>query len=601
MLDFLKKYVEELLQDNDIDIHNPNYKNSEDYARIKDSWFIVFEYFSMSLDEFIERFLLTEQEIWDIYDSKYDMGSKYIFDDDECEDLAVAEEIIREDEDKNENNIEAETHDFVKKFFRSGGIIERLKTYLCFDLDAFDKKDKRYKRERCKILYFFYMLEHKYFPKTNVLMLLSKPSMENIDNSSIGMQTYNGMIIKLIKDSLGKELSLSKKEEIRKAIDNIVPRWDNILDNARILLDFFDENGCKYDFKRTIRSLKLVPKDIYHAPKYSHSPIETLYLKIVQHEYLGNIFDISKTIFSKDYGHDVPPELIEEMKELYYSPIDISNVEQYIDENALRISKYVYLGAEVSRDDIRRIRTFKKKIPKLIDFCKRARPSLEMKDISNELQIISFLQAITLDDQSEPFDYTYPGYQNHGKHIPRVQAALKNDKHIPDALQCYWVRKSMDHWYANIGRYDALIKLREFERVCNSVLEEILSKPNLDEMQQTHKLYLDEIGDELITTTEQIQAVQQLVKYLHKKGFKYVDNYYLIRYVFLYPPEIDCIFANLTMLISDTIKSHDPTLQVMLEAYSANGDDKLVFEFELAFDYDINECIMQKLDMISVQ
>ena len=122
--------------------------------------------------------------------------------------------------------------EFVEKFTRPGGLIERLKTYLNFDLDNFDKESKRYKYERCnheyapyyiyfhnekvigfyqpgivqlnhqkiyfqlkvkdldnfdkeskrykyercKILYFFYMLEHIYFLKTNVLMLLSKPS-----------------------------------------------------------------------------------------------------------------------------------------------------------------------------------------------------------------------------------------------------------------------------------------------------------------------------------------------------------------------------------------------------------------------------------------
>ena len=101
-----------------------------------------------------------------------------------------------------ESNIDAEAEEIVNKFNRTGGLVERLKTYLNFDLNAFEKENKQYKYDRCKILYFFYMLENTYFPETNILMLLSKPSMENIDNSLLGMQSYNGMIIKSIRKGI---------------------------------------------------------------------------------------------------------------------------------------------------------------------------------------------------------------------------------------------------------------------------------------------------------------------------------------------------------------------------------------------------------------
>ena len=60
--------------------------------------------------------------------------------------------------------------------------------------------------------------------------------------------------------------------------------------------------------------------------------------------------------------------------------------------------------------------------------------------------------------------------------MPHVQAALKNDNPVPDALQCYWIRKVADRWYANIGKYDARTKTRRLERVCDDIREEILNK-----------------------------------------------------------------------------------------------------------------------------
>jgi hypothetical protein len=49
------------------------------------------------------------------------------------------------------------------------------------------------------------MLEHRHYPKINVLMLLDKPSMESIDNTFLGWQTHNGEILRTVKEALGKE------------------------------------------------------------------------------------------------------------------------------------------------------------------------------------------------------------------------------------------------------------------------------------------------------------------------------------------------------------------------------------------------------------
>lgn len=601
MLEQIMIYIENFLLTSGINIHDKNYKKSEKYREVRDIRIFGFDYGSMSLDEFIERFLLTKNETFYTYESIYDLGVSIDLGDG-CEDIDVAIEILNvlESEAIDENDIEAEAVDLATGFKRPGGLIDRMKNYLNFDLEAFDKEDKQYKRERCKILYFFYMLENKYFPKTNILMLLSKPSMENIDNSLIGMQTYNGMITKLIKESFEKELSLSVKNKIKKSVEEIVSTWDNILDNANILMDFFCENGHEYDFEETICILSpgLEENEIKTPPKYTLSPIETLYLKVVQLEYLGNIIDISKiNNVPENYMYNVPSEYIEEMKKFHYSPIDINNIEQYIDENAQKISKYVYLKASISKDEVRRIRASKQKVHKWINFCVRAKPLLMIDDIANELQIISFLQAIILDEQSETFNYTFHGYQNYIKHMPQVQGALKNDKYVVNALQCYWVRKVTDHWYANIGRTDVRNKVRRMEHACDSILNEILNYPNLDEMAEIHKSYLNRVDDGLITTPQQIQAVQYFESHLLNMGFRYIDNYYLIRYAFLYPPQISFTFESLVVLIDNALVRHAPLLHAELEVSSADGKDDLVVNFDLFFNYKCNDCIIQNFEL----
>ena len=95
------------------------------------------------------------------------------------------------------------------------------------------------------------------------------------------------------------------------------------------------------------------------------------------------------------------------MKALIHTSVDLNNAEKYIKDNALRLSRYVYLRKEITKEDVRRIRTFAHKFQKFLNFCNRANWVIDKKEISNELQVVSFLQALILDNQSESFDYTY--------------------------------------------------------------------------------------------------------------------------------------------------------------------------------------------------
>ena len=589
--------AEALLSSNNVDIHNCYYKSSNNFLKIKGARIITKNLHIMPLEEFIERYLLSEQEVIKTYESIYEMGNPYILDDEECEDIAVAEEIILNEPVTKET--EKTVEEIVNNFVRPGGLIERLNTYLGFDLESFSKKDKKYKRERCKILYLFYTLEKTYAP-TNVLMLLGNPSMENIDISFMGKQTHNGAIIKLIKESLEKELPLALKEKIKTDIAYISQTWDKVIGNAHYLMDFMYENEYEYGFEETINILKSnTGKSSKNGPQYTLSPIEMLYLKITQHEYIGNMKDIRKlNEIEKDYTHNIPLELVAEMKELHYNYIDINNFEQYLHENALRLSKYVYFGKKPNKEDVRKIRKAKEKFLKWLDFCKRAKPLLNPESIHNELQLVSFLQAVILDDSNEIFDYAFHGYDKYYNHKPRVQAALKNDNPVLDALQCYWVRKVVDRWYANIDRYEIIIKTRRLEQVCDDIREKILNKSSLDEMWEIHDFYFDgKLDDGLITTREQIQAVQRFKDDLYKKGFKYIDNLYSIRYSFLYPPEIKGTYVSLITMINDAVRDCEPSLSVNAEVHSADGKVGLKADFQLDFDYKEKLCIMQRFDL----
>lgn len=584
--------VKRYLDSKGVNIKTRHYKKSENYKKIKDRRISGFPGGAMSLEEFIDRFMRTNCT----FESIYDMGNPNEIEDSECTDGAVATEIWFTLYPNSDEITEANVLDELE---RKSGLIERIEKYLGIDLNQLVRNDDREKRERSKILYFFYMLEHKYYPNTKVLMLLDKPSMENIDNTFLGWQTHNGKIVRTVKEALGKELPLDEKDRAYSTIAVISSEWDSILDNARLLLDFLYDYGFDY------ASVELLPSPIpiFISDENSREntyqyPVERLYLTVSQREYLGNLLDIAfVNKIQSSNSYDVPPELVEEMKSLLHMSVDFNNVEKHIRDNALRLSRYVYLGKKATKEDVRRIRTYAHKFQKFLDFCYRADCLIDIKEISNELQIVSFLQALILDKQGEEFDYTYHGYQNRAKQMMRVQAALKSKKSVPDALQVYWVRKVTDRWYANVGKYDVRLKLRQIEKTCDEIRKQILSQFALEEMIATHEFYLGKIDSDFFEVSSQIRAVIRVLNYLQKMGFKYNDHECKIRYAFLNPEDCNGICDAILMNIQNTLQDNAPSCQIGCEAKGATMRDA-GFLLELSFDYEGKLCKLTRYDPI---
>lgn len=437
-------------------------------------------------------------------DSNYYMGKEKQLTWNDCNYIALAKNILKLDVEEmtagdfdNEADMEAMAKEFAVKFYRKdGGYISQIRQHLNIDLELFDKDNLYYQCGKFKILYMFYILKKKY-PKTKVIELLGKPSMENIDNTLFSWKTYNGEIIQFVKNMLEQELSGAFINNLYGAMQQIVPEWDRFYNNFHYDVDLCASMGEKVNFEAVISSLKEEPDELSATDATIFddlSPIALLYLRIVQNEQIGQIKDIIMVNnLQIESNYDVPPEMVEEMKALHKSRVKIDDIEKYIETDIDRIAKYVYLKKNISVAERRRILYNKSKVPIIYTFCARAKQQIPMQEISTELFIISCLQAVLLDNQQEIFDYTFPGYQTYMKHKPHVQGALKKEALVIDALKLYWVRKVLDHWYANIGRFDNRCKEREVENLCDNILLKILSCSSIPEMLRMHYLYYEKI------------------------------------------------------------------------------------------------------------
>lgn len=515
-----------------VDIYNPRYKEEDTYKKIEQLRFKPENYYSISIDVYIERYLLNDADVCKIYKSIYDMGNPRELSSEECEYYALAKAIHKEQKPNSEDDDEVsqwkKSKDYgeqraaeiaedsyiddiniiARRFNRKDyGYIDRLKKWFDYDLDSFDYSILKNRQQKIRIIYLIYKMEHYVFPNTNVIELLNKPSMENVDNFSLGRQTSNGEIIRYIKNAVEKEMTLVKDpidspyithpltpmENVKRAIDAVAKAWSRRLEYYIINMELLALQG--YDFDDDINLLKSVMSSPIYCEKntlYDEStttPLEIFYLKLLQHEFLGQVKD-SLYIFDKQTGaeYNIPPEYIMEMRAYEHKSIDMDDIDNLLNKffeskNVEKIAKYVYLKPKTTTEERRKIRNSIDKVRKLIDFCFIYELSNDAASSITELFIISCLQAIILDE--EEFDYAFYGYEGKkGKRKAKksLQAMLKNDKNNYDAPKVFWVRKVVDRSFANVGNYYYRESLREIEKIIFGILDRILSCSTESEM-----------------------------------------------------------------------------------------------------------------------
>lgn len=439
-------------------------------------------------------------------DKMYGMGSTYELTEEECQYDYLAKKIALEEDPEIKESmkewsnhkdysdalayetlndaIKEKTEKLVNNITRpDGGYLEQLKRHLNIDLSLFDYSNIRNLRERAKIIFLIYKMK-KDNPGVNILEMLSNQSMENIDYSLLKWKTYNGEYVIHIKDELKKEIDIRLVSKIEEPLNNIHLALDFILDDTLYVADRYCSEGKTDDAINYINEkIQSIALDKLKITKANYlSPIETLYFRIKQYEYIGQIKDIMLVNnINYEPKHDISSDMIEEMKELAKCKIEIDEIDSFISD-APKIAKYVYLRNDISANDIKKIRRQKNKVKTMINFLYRATPLKPVGKLLDKLHIISFLQAIILDQKDEIFNYTFYRYQNFFKHKQRVQISINpgRDQNSPvDALKIYWSRKINDHWYANIGRYEIRCKLRELENAYDEVTLKLLSDKNL--------------------------------------------------------------------------------------------------------------------------
>ena len=427
----------------------------------------------------------------------------------DCAFRRVAREIVERYEPYMTDDIREErTEQMLQRIYRPGGIINRLKRDLGFDIKQFDQK--QYGSEKCKLIYFIYEMENHKLPELmgkkefNLTQFLKESSMESVDNSVLGQEDYqwetrSGKILRIIRHTLEKEMDLQVKDEIWKTFDCVAHDWEQMMQSVKRQMELNSiyekpsldlETVKDFLLQRSSYLSQLAETEILQV-----SPIAVFYFIIAKYELLGEIRDYKKVVnIPIEADYNVPSKLIPNMLRLHTEKIPLDCVKEYISNCADPWVDYVYFGEEkaLNKDERkkqqRKIRESGKKVVGLLQSFARRKPHINYENEITILRIISCLQAILTDKNDVNFEYTAYGLGNHKPF--KVSGALQEtDEYALDSRIAFWERKVDDHLYANIGRYDIICKFREFQNICCGVMDEIYSAKSISEVLCIHQIY----------------------------------------------------------------------------------------------------------------
>ena len=545
-----------LLMKHHIDIFQPDFRSSEGYQSLKEFPIQICDEIgtvmrTLSLEDYILKYLLDSQESIKYFESKYSMGTTIKLEKEDCDYTNIVAEILRntKDSDKsdeaktlaemlewgktshgiNQDVIQEDINQSSKTIFyhrvdRNHGVISQYKKYLKIDLDSFD--DETYIDDKIKMIIFPFYLKHKFsqlkeeYPQPpKVLSILSKPSLESLDRSSYGWETTNGSITKFVKTTIEKECT----PELIHNLNNLVKITNQLFQSFIWISNYYasshfgsciyflDKNELEINIRLLQDALILTNEEIDVSAKSSISPIGMFYFRIVQFENLSYLQDLLHVLelLTKKTKTIIPRNKPEEMRQLNGRLIKIDEIDKFFQmENINRIAKYIFPNKVINKDDRKKILHAKDKVLKILNFpfLKLAEtmepgilnfPFLNVtKGVFTELFLISCLQCILLEPAHE-FDYSYPRKEGmpgkrQGKKL--VMAALKNTKCVIDALQLYWIYMIREYYFANLDdRLDVLL-IENYEIQCLNNWIRVYQSNSISEMEalinyyQTHSL-----------------------------------------------------------------------------------------------------------------
>ena len=509
---YMKHRMKELGIDLSTDsyIDNPKFKElfkrfvTEDMASVTEAWWV-------------EKNFVGQERLEKIY-SPYAFGIERKLTKEELKDSAWQTVLADKYPDKCRTQ-----KDIWKYFYRDEGgdtdskkgLIKRLEK-VGFYLDDFkDDQDK------VKLLFLLYCFETE--NNVQLVPFLSNPSIENVDDSFVGLETKNGELMSFLKRNIAKELPKGYAARVRDCLVAIGRQWEAQLEKIVIRIDYSLDGEYLSELQRIARQMKSGVKTMLEMPRaeYEEPLLQTAYLKLSQHEDAGLEMDIIDVNLANQDEEEPVKYRPDEYRQLAYKPINKRDIAKYLKESKEEIITLVYEKDDISAYDKTRYDVIVDKFSEYLDML-NLNTKLSDAEIVPKLYAIAYMQELLKIDKKYRIENFYYRYKT--TELKTLNNEVNNGIQAKRKSQLALIRRVNKRFYRYAGKQEEAKYAAEAEMYMDMMISRIYEANSINDMLFLHNYFMN-YTDAVLLLDKQIEGTKkQLSKIIKRKqkGYDWV-------------------------------------------------------------------------------
>ena len=520
---FFEEYMRKRIKKLGIDLSSDDYPNNSKFKELFKS-FVGEDTVPVTEARWIEKNFVGQKRLEKIY-SPYAFGIERKLSKEELQEHVWQKVLADRYPEKNRTQ-----KDIWKYFYRNEGgdndskkgLIKRIEK-LGFYLNDFENN-----QDKVKLLFFLYCFEVE--NNVQLVPFFSKPSIENVDESFVGLETKNGALMAYLKRNIAKELPKGYAALVRDTIVAIGQQWEKQLEKIVIRVDYSINGEYLSELKRISRQLKSEAEKLFQMPRaeYNDSLLKTVYLKLSQYEDIGLEKDIIDVNLTSQHQVSVEQEFKqvveyepEKFKLLAYSPINKKDIALYLKENKDSIINLVYEKDIVTRYEKERYDIVAEKFSEYLDML-NLNTKVSKTDIVPKLYVISYMQELLRIDKKYKIENHYYRYKT--TELKTLNTEINYGIRARRKSQLALIRRINHRFYRYAGKQEEAKYAAEAEMYMDIIINRIYQSNSLHDMLFLHNYFIN-YTDSILLLDNQIEETQkQLNKIIKRKqkGYEWI-------------------------------------------------------------------------------
>lgn len=366
------------------------------------------------------------------------------------------------------------------------GLVNRLKD-LGIDIKAFSNQS-----EEIRLLYFLYGFEKQ--NNIKITPFLSNPTLENIDNRLVGDITKNGDIMEKFKNSIAMGISNDFIKTTKGVIYTIALQWEEEIARTLQISSLSDSQTNIYELTRINYNVeKLLRTFTANSEKngaYAHSLLETVYLKLCQHENIGrenDIIDVQNS--TREACNNLPNCVSHHYLSLRYKVVKKEDTELFIKKNRCDLARLVYDKDVISSNEYTRFDTAASKVPVFLEMLDDNTRYIS-SEVIPALLVVACIQEIMALGKCDIIENKFYRYKSSDQKT--LSAEMKNGKDAFRKNQLALIARVLRRMNSMAGRNEENKLFGELETKIDVILRKIFTCNSIDDM-----LYLNDFFRQL--------------------------------------------------------------------------------------------------------